>query len=280
MFRIAVASGKGGTGKTCVASSLALVAGDVLAVDADVEEPNLAIVLGVEMRHLLEVTIPLPVPDVDKCIMCGQCAESCRFGAIALLGNKPPLVNSSLCNGCGACSIVCPAAAITESKRGIGEIGYGEKGTLKILEGRLRVGVNSAIPVIENTLDEAEKRDTLHIIDCPPGTSCPMVAAIGRSDFVVLVTEPTPFGLEDLSLALSVVHDLRIPAGIVVNRSDLSTADPGILCEKFGVEVLARLPFSKAIAKGYAAGISPVKVDSTWKVAMRKILSKATEAVR
>jgi len=280
MFRIAVASGKGGTGKTCVASSLALTAGDVLAVDVDVEEPNLAIILGMEPDRLLDVTVQLPVIYEDKCKACGLCARSCRYGALTFFGNKPPLVNSSLCNGCGTCSIVCPVGAISEKERIIGALAYGETDDIKILEGCLQVGVSSAVPVIERTLEEADKYDILHIIDCPPGTSCPMVAAIGRSDFVVLVTEPTPFGLEDLSLALSVVRDLGIPAGVVVNRSDLAAADPAPLCKKFGVDILAKLPFSKEIARAYAGGVSPVRVDGRWRTAMEKILSAAREATK
>ncbi len=280
MFRIAVASGKGGTGKTCVASSLALMAGQAVAVDVDVEEPNLAILLGVDMKHHLDVTVPLPVINEDKCQKCGKCAEACRFGSMTIFGDKYPLVNSSLCNGCGTCSIVCPYSAITETERVVGELNYGEEGSLKILEGRLQVGVYNAIPIIEKTLNEAEKWDTTHVIDCSPGTSCPMVAAVGRADYVVLVTEPTPFGLADLALALTVVSDLGIPAGVVVNRADLSGGDLGPLCKKFGVDVIASLPFSRQVAKAYASGISPIKVDANWQEAMKKVLNRAEEAIQ
>jgi len=280
MFRIAVASGKGGTGKTCVASSLALTAGQAVAVDVDVEEPNLAILMGTEMRHHLDVTVPLPVINEDKCTKCGKCAEACRFGALAIFPDKYPILNSSFCNGCGTCSIVCPYSAITETKRVVGELNYGEEGSIRILEGRLNVGVYNAIPIIEKTLNEAEKWDTTHVIDCSPGTSCPMVAAVGRADYVVLVTEPTPFGLADLALALTVVRDLGIPAGVVVNRADLSGGDLGPLCDKFGVDVIASLPFSREVAKAYASGISPIRVDANWREAMKKVLNRAEEALQ
>lgn len=280
MFRIAVASGKGGTGKTCVASSLALTAGNAIAVDVDVEEPNLAILLGAEMGHHLDVTVPLPVINEDKCKKCGKCVEGCRFGAMAMFGHSFPLVNSSLCNGCGTCSIVCPYSAITETERVVGELNYGEEGSLKVLEGRLQVGIYNAIPTIEKTLNEAEKWDTTHVIDCSPGTSCPMVAAVGRADYVVLVTEPTPFGLADLELALTVVRDLGIPAGVIVNRADLAGGDLEPLCRKFGVDVIASLPFSREVAKAYASGISPVRVDDNWKEAMKKVLQRAEEALQ
>jgi MinD superfamily P-loop ATPase len=280
MFRIAVASGKGGTGKTCVASSLSLTAGNAVAVDVDVEEPNLAILLGADMDHYMDVTVPLPVIDGEKCIRCGKCVQSCRFGALAMFGDKPPIVNNSLCNGCGTCSIVCPTGAISETERPVGALNYGEEGELKILEGCLKVGVFNSIPVIEKTLNEAEKWDTTQIIDCSPGTSCPMVAAVGRADYVVLVTEPTPFGLADLALAMAVVKDLNIPAGVVVNRSDLSGEDLEPLCRKFDMEVLARLPFSRQVAKAYAGGLSPVRVDAGWQEAMKTVLSKAEEAVQ
>lgn len=280
MFRIAVASGKGGTGKTCVASSLALTAGQAVAVDVDVEEPNLAILMGAEMRHHLDVTVPLPVIDEDKCSKCGKCAEACRFGALAIFADKYPILNSSLCNGCGTCSIVCPYSAITETKRVVGELNYGEEGSIRILEGRLNVGVYNAIPIIEKTLNEAEKWNTTHVIDCSPGTSCPMVAAVGRADYVVLVTEPTPFGLADLALALTVVRDLGIPAGVVVNRADLSGGDLGPLCNRFGVDVIASLPFSRQVAKAYASGISPIRIDANWREAMKKVLNRAEEALQ
>lgn len=267
---LAVASGKGGTGKSCVAASLMVTIPGIIGADADVEEPNLSLLLGVEPYASSLVDMPLPVIDEKLCDRCGDCVRACRFGALNMFGSNFPTSND-LCHGCGVCSMVCPKNAITETGRPIGEIRLCRGNNLNIFEGRLHVGMPNPTPVIHATVETAmsEKRDL--VIDCPPGTSCPMVAAVRNADMVVLVTEPTPFGAADLDLALQVIHNLGKPAMIVINRADLGGADIDSLARKFSVPVAARLPFSRSIAESYARGKPPASMDTQWKEAMLSI---------
>lgn len=265
MTVLAVASGKGGTGKTSVASSLTLALGKVTAVDADVEEPNLAALIGLEPEVFDQVSIPVPEFDRDSCIKCGRCAKACNFNAIVQFGAMLPTVNKGLCHGCGVCSMVCPTQAITEVPNVIGTISEGYLNGMRFLEGRLNVGCPNPVPVIRSVMDRAKEDSNLKIVDCPPGTSCSMVEAVSRSDYVLLVTEGTPFGLADLELALEVVSDLKRPAGVIINRSDLGGSDPGNMCESFGVDVLARIPFSKEVAQLYGKGDNLYLKSPLWR---------------
>jgi len=267
---LAVASGKGGTGKSCVAASLMVTIPGIIGADADVEEPNLSLLLGVEPYASSLVEMPLPVIDENLCDRCGNCVRACRFAALNMFGDNFPAPND-LCHGCGVCSMVCPKNAITETGRPIGEIRLCRGNGLNIFEGRLHIGMPNPTPVIHATIEAAtaEKRDL--VIDCPPGTSCPMVAAVRRADMVVLVTEPTPFGAADLNLALQVIRNLAKPAMIVINRADLGGADIDSLGKKYSVPVVARLPFSRSIAESYARGNPPASMDTQWKEAMLSI---------
>ena len=216
---ISVASGKGGTGKTLVATSLALSLIDnykVQLLDCDVEEPNANILLNLAMNQSQPVYIPVPRVDETKCTYCRKCAEVCAYNAIAVLKEKV-LVFPELCHGCGACSYLCPESAITEEGREVGIIERGNSGNLELIQGRLAIGEAMAPPVIR----EVKKYITpanIVIIDVPPGTSCPVVEAVEGSNFCLLVTEPTPFGLNDLSLTVEVVRKLGVPCGVVINR--------------------------------------------------------------
>ena len=261
---ISVASGKGGTGKTTVATNLARSIGsDVQLLDCDVEEPNAHLFINPSIE--LTQTIFTPVPEVDekKCTYCGKCAEICRFKAIAVL-NKNVLVFAELCHSCGGCWEVCPEGAITQSGRELGVIQKGRRNGIEFAHGKLRVGEAMSPPLIKKvrTHQDPEK---LTIIDAPPGTSCPVIASMKDSDFVLLVTEPTPFGLHDLKLAVGAVQILNIPCGLVVNRSDLGDDKVVDYAHQQGLPVLMEMPFDRRIAEAYSRGEMLVDVMPEWK---------------
>jgi len=214
-----VASGKGGTGKTTVAVNLALSLNNVQLLDCDVEEPNCHIFIKPVFEHKNTVFIPIPCIDQTKCDECGRCQEVCVYNAVAIV-NKKVLIFPELCHGCGSCTYFCPNDAIKEENKEIGVVEIGRKGDIQFIHGKLNIGKMMAPPVIREVKKHINKKKTV-IIDVPPGTSCPVITAIKDTDFVILVTEPTPFGLNDLSLAVEVVRKLKIPFGVIINRSDL-----------------------------------------------------------
>ncbi len=256
-MRIGVASGKGGTGKTLLATSLAYILAEarpVQYVDCDVEEPNGRIFLKPRITRSEDVRVDVPVIDGEACALCGECAEFCRFGALAAMGEKV-LLFPELCHSCGGCALVCPNDAIRMGRRSIGKVEVGRSGKVGFVEGRLNVGEPMAAPVIYATLEAADE-ESLVIVDAPPGTSCALIAAIRACDYVLLVTEPTPFGLHDLRLTLEVVAALGLRAGVVVNREGLGDLEVEPLCAEAGVPILARIPFDRRIAEVYATGDS------------------------
>lgn len=263
-FTLAVASGKGGTGKTAVAASLAALLPDVLAVDADVDAPNLHLLLALPFFESNLITRPHPVVDPTRCTGCGACAAACRFGALLVLGASWH-VQEDLCHGCGLCSRVCPRGALREEEHPVGEWRHGWSGSQEILEGHLFPGLPNPVPVIEDTLETAQATSKPVIVDCPPGSACPFVAAVRPAHAVLLVTEPTPFGLGDLELALEALKTMGKRVGVLVNRCDVASCDPGDLCARFGAPVVGRLPFSRTVAEAYAEGVPPALRDSSWR---------------
>jgi len=260
---ISVASGKGGTGKTTIATNLAVSLGKgIKFLDCDVEEPNAHLFLRPNIDYSEVVTVPVPEIDLEKCDFCGKCAEFCQFNAISVMG-KNILTFPELCHGCGGCSLICPKEAISERPREIGILEHGFSGEIEFVHGRLKIREAMAVPLIERVKKHIDAEKTV-IIDAPPGTSCPVIATIKNSDFVVLVTEPTPFGLHDLRLAVGVARVLRLPMGIVINRADLG--DKGVFeyCEKEGIPILITIPFEREIAESYARGELLAKKD-IWK---------------
>jgi len=263
---ISVASGKGGTGKTLVAASLALSLSDnyrVQLLDCDVEEPNANILLHLAMNQSQPVYIPIPKVDEAKCTYCGKCAEVCAYNAIAVLKGKV-LVFPELCHGCGACSYLCPESAITEEGREVGVVERGGSGNLELIHGRLAIGEAMAPPVIREVKKYIDPANIV-IIDVPPGTSCPVVEAVKGSGFCLLVTEPTPFGLNDLSLAVEVVRKLGMPCGVVINRVGIGGEEVEKYCHREEIPVLLRIPLDRNIAMLYSKGIPLVEGVPRWR---------------
>ncbi len=260
---LSVASGKGGTGKTTIATSLALSLKNAQILDCDVEEPNAHIFIQPEIEN--SETISLPVPEIDEslCDHCGRCQEVCAYHAIAVLPQKV-LVFPQLCHGCGSCHYFCPRKAIKEVDQRIGVVETGFKDDLAFAHGRLDIGQAMAPPLIR-ALQKHVDPQKINIIDAPPGTSCPVIEAIRESDFCILVTEPTPFGLNDLRLAVEVLRKLKIPFGVVINRSDLGDSCTEDYCRKESMPVLMRVPFDRAIAEGYSRGQTLVETNSEYK---------------
>jgi len=263
---ISVASGKGGTGKTLVATSLALslaATGKVRLLDCDVEEPNDHIFLKPTITRSEPVTISVPRVDEGKCNYCGKCAEVCAYNAIAVI-KKKVLVFPELCHGCGACSYLCPEDAIAEEGREIGVVELGYSDGIDFVQGRLYVGEAMAPPVIRKVKDYSSREGTV-VIDVPPGTSCPVVEAIGGSDFCLLVTEPTPFGLNDLVLAVETVRELHIPCGVVLNRVGVGDRKVEEYCLKENIPILLTIPLDTEIARCYSRGIPLVEGMPEWR---------------
>ena len=269
---IAVASGKGGTGKTLVATSLALSLSDnykIQLLDCDVEEPNANILLRVATNQSQPVYIPIPKVDESKCTYCGKCAEVCAYNALAVI-KKKVLVFPELCHGCGACSYLCPESAITEEGREVGVVERGESGNLELIQGKLNVGEAMAPPIIREVKKYIDPVNIV-IIDVPPGTSCPVVEAVERSDFCLLVTEPTPFGLNDLSLAAEVVRKLGVSCGVVVNRVGIGGEEVEQYCRREGIPVLLRIPLDRNIAMLYSQGIPLIEGMPRWREEFLKL---------
>jgi len=267
---ISVASGKGGTGKTTIATSLALSLANAQLLDCDVEEPNAHIFLKPQIKEKKPSYIPIPEIDEDKCDYCGKCAEICVYNAIAVIApgdnNKKGsvLVFPSLCHGCGACSELCPQNAIKEVNREIGVVEMGVCGETEFVHGKLNISEAMSPPVIRQVKKYIDPKKTV-IIDAPPGTSCPVVTSVKDSDFSILVTEPTPFGLNDLILAVEVIRKLKIPFGVVINRSDLGNNKTEEYCKQENIPVLMKIPFKKEIAMAYSKGEPMVKAFPEYK---------------
>ncbi|MCD6560284.1 MAG: ATP-binding protein [Deltaproteobacteria bacterium] len=267
---ISIASGKGGTGKTTVATNLALsLESEVQILDCDVEEPNSHLFIKPVIEEVKTISTPVPDVDMEKCTLCGKCAEICQFKAIVVLG-ETVLPFHELCHSCRGCVLVCPEKAITESERKLGVIERGHRNGLELVYGKLRIGEAMSPPLIKK-VREYTRPDILTIIDAPPGTSCPVIASIRGADFVLLVTEPTPFGLHDLKLAVGAVKILKIPCGLVINRSDMGDDQVKKYAEKENVPVLMEIPFDRRIAEIYSRGDMVVEEIPEWKEEFLKL---------
>jgi MinD superfamily P-loop ATPase len=277
---ISIASGKGGTGKTLVATSLALSLKDehrVQLLDCDVEEPNDHIFLKPVIAHSEIVCIQVPKVNEKKCTYCGKCAEVCAYHAMAVLP-KHVLVFPELCHGCGACSYLCPENAISEEGREIGVVEQGYSDSVEFVHGKLTIGEAMATPVIRQVKEYANP-DGIVIIDVSPGTSCPVVESINDSDFCLLVTEPTPFGLNDLVLAVETVRELNIPFGVVLNRVGVGDNKVEAYCRKENIPILLTIPLDTEIARLYSQGVTLVVGMPQWQESFVRLLDKIREMV-
>jgi MinD superfamily P-loop ATPase len=294
-MRIAVASGKGGTGKTTIATSLALSLGPAktLFLDCDVEAPNAHLFLSPSFEWQEAVGILIPQVDESHCTFCGRCAEVCQFHAIAVIGQKT-LVFPELCHGCGSCSLNCPEHAISERLEVMGMLQAGPTPAgIHFVRGVMNVGEPMAVPIIRQLKQWVMQGDGDHpiyedktsgwetvILDVPPGTSCPVVESVRGSDFVLLVTEPTPFGLHDLRLMLEVVRELNIPAGVVINRDGIGNAQVERFCVEVGLPVLMRIPLDREIGEGIAQGKPLVAVRPEYTTHFRELYRRIQDIVQ
>ncbi|MDD2458120.1 MAG: ATP-binding protein [Eubacteriales bacterium] len=269
-MRIAVLSGKGGTGKTTVAASLALVTTNSQYIDCDVEEPNGFLYLKPEFSRSSEVKVRVPLIDESICTHCGACARICQFNALAVTPNRV-LTFPELCHHCGACSLVCEAGAITEVDRRIGVIEADAVGFA--VQGRLDVGEPVGIPILDDLKIWIEPGRTA-ILDCPPGASCAVVHSLEDCDFAILVTEPTPFGLHDLKIAAELVKTMGIPAGIVLNKAGKDNSIIETFCTEQNLPILLKIPYSRQIATDYSNGILPVQASSEWAYLFGELAAK------
>ena len=249
---MAIASGKGGTGKTTVATNLALVMKDVIFIDCDAEEPNAHLFLCPKITFREDVEKQNPVIDESLCDYCGKCAGFCHYNALAVMGEKT-LFLPHLCHSCGGCAIVCPRRAISEKAVKIGAVEQGKAKGMDFVQGRLEIGQPTAVPIIRQEKSHIAPGRTA-ILDCPPGTSCPVVESLRGVDYCIMVTEPTPFGLHDLTLAVEMVRDMNMPCGVVINQADIGDEKVKEYCRRNNIGILAEVPYDRRIAETYSRG--------------------------
>jgi len=253
--KIAIASGKGGTGKTTVAANLALALerqGSVVLADCDVEEPNCNLFLQMEYSREEPGVLPSFSCDISRCDGCGACARACRFNAIASLPDRP-LFFLEMCHACGGCVLAWPHQAIIEGTRNNGVIRHASRGNLAFLSGLLDVGEAMATPLIRQMKKNLPPAEMV-LIDAPPGAACAMIEAVREMDYIILVSEPTPFGLNDLIIAMDAVEELKLPFGVVINRYGSGDDALEEYCISRGVPIIAKIPYSREIAEAYSRG--------------------------
>lgn len=269
---ISVASGKGGTGKTTIAVNLALSLDCVQLLDCDVEEPNAHIFLKPKIVDTQTISIPVPKVDETKCNYCGVCAKVCAYNAIAVIKDNI-LIFKELCHGCGGCSLLCPQGAISETNKEIGVVELGEGNGVQFGHGRLNIGEAMSPPLIRAVKQNINSIRTC-IIDAPPGTSCPVIVAVKGTDFCLLVTEPTPFGLNDLELAVEAIRLMKIPFGVVINRADIGDEGVRQYCSRENIPILMEIPMDRKIAEAYSIGVPMVEKMPEWREKFRRLYER------
>ncbi len=280
-MKVAIASGKGGTGKTTVSTNLAFVAAQserkVHLLDCDVEEPNCHIFVKPQIETTEKVFIPVPEVDLDKCTGCGECAEICQFNAIVNIKGSV-LTFPEMCHGCGGCWLVCPEKAISVGSREVGVLEHGTAFNFQFTQGRLRIGETMSPPLIRKVKASQNNAD-LTIIDSPPGTSCPVIAAIRGCDFVILVTEPTPFGLNDLILAVEMVRVLDIPFFVLINRADIGDDRVREYCQRKAIPILLEIADDRSVAEAYSRGEMAASAIPQFRDTFDQIISSLEDSV-
>ncbi len=274
---VSIASGKGGTGKTTLAVNTALALGNVQLLDCDVEEPNCHIFLKAEETKSEDVKVKVPEINEALCNYCGECARFCRYNALAITKGVI-LFFPELCHSCGGCMLVCPQKAINEIERAIGVINHCNVGNIDFSYGLLTIGEAQASPVIRELKKHIKKgKDVL--IDAPPGTSCATISAVEDSDYCILVTEPTPFGLNDLKLAVGMLESMDIPHGVVINQDGIGDDKVAEYCDKKDIRVLLRIPHDRRIAELYSNGVPFVQELHEYKIMLRDMSDKIREVL-
>jgi len=275
---ITVASGKGGTGKTTVAVNLALSIGQARLLDCDVEEPNVHTLLHPTDLTTTQVTVPTPEVNQDKCTLCGKCAEFCQFNAI-FVGKTKTMVYNEMCHSCGGCALICPEKAITEIPRSVGKTHKAKRQDIDLVYGELSIGEPIATTLI-HAVKEHIVPEQINILDAPPGTACPVIETMRESDFMILVTEPTPFGLHDLSMAVEVVRGLKIPFGVIINRAGIGDEGVNEYCNQEEIPILLEIPFDRHIAELYSRGVAFAQEMPEWRQQFKDLHKKIEGMIR
>lgn len=253
MMKIAVLSGKGGTGKTTVSNNLAALNSKAILLDCDVEEPNSHLFMNPKIKGDEDVTIDYPVVDDEKCIYCGKCASFCNYNAI-ISGPAATVMMKEICHSCGGCALVCPVGAIHYEQRCIGKIYRGEsRFSTELIYGLLNTGEFSGVRIISQ-LKEMTKDELTQLIDCPPGTSCATVAAVEDSDYALIVTEPTPFGVSDMKMVVEMLRAMKMPFSVIINKAWLGDNEVYEYCSEENIEIIGEIPFDRHIAEAYSMG--------------------------
>jgi len=274
---VSIASGKGGTGKTTVAVNLALSLCNVQLLDCDVEEPNIHIFLKPDIYKREKVTAKIPLIDEDICDRCGKCAEFCQYNALAVTKDLIVILNE-LCHSCGGCVIVCPKKAISEKEREIGILEYGKKNDIEFIHGILNTGEAMASPLIKRVKEEVKDNMNV-IIDAPPGTSCAVIESVRDTEYCILVTEPTPFGLNDLKLAVEMLNEIGISYGVIINRDGIGDNKVYEYCNLNRIPILMKIPYNEEIAKLYSDGIPFVDIMNEYKERFRQMFDKISREI-
>ncbi len=277
---LSVASGKGGTGKTTIAINLALSLKDIIPIqflDCDVEEPNAQFFLKPQILKRQPVFVKVPQLDKERCTFCGTCAKICAYNALAVLKDDV-LIFPELCHGCGGCTLLCPESAMREKDWKIGILEFGHRDTIDFIHGKLDIGQAMSPPVIRALKEHRDPSRTV-IIDAPPGTSCPVVESVKGSDFSVLVTEPTPFGLNDLRLAAETLRLLKISFGVIINRADIGNSDVEDYCQTHNIPVLMTIPMDRTIAAAYSEGKPVIEVLPSYKTKFIDVYTKIKDLI-